>query len=173
MRGIPIETSAVMTQSDVATMVATLCQQRSVALATVAADGSPNVGMVAFAIEPGGAALLLHLSTLAAHTRQLLADPRVAVLLTAPDSPDVADVQTLARLSITGSAQVITETDATYAERRAAYVRRFPAAEMRFGFADFVLVRVVVDQARFVGGFAQARTIAQAALNELLRPLAT
>jgi putative heme iron utilization protein len=162
-----------MTQSDVATVVGALCQQRSGALATVAADGSPNVGMVAFAIAPDGTALLLHLSTLAAHTRQLLADPRVAVLLTAPDAPDVADVQTLARLSITGTAQVIAETDARYAECRAAYVRRFPAAEMRFGFADFVLVQVVVDQARFVGGFAQARTLAQAALIELFQQAAT
>jgi hypothetical protein len=39
---------------------------------------------------------------------------------------------------------------------------------MRFGFADFVLVRVVVDQARFVGGFAQARTVTQVQLTDLL-----
>lgn len=161
-----------MTQSDVTAIVGALCQQRRGALATVAADGSPNVGMVAFAIAPDGTALVLHLSTLAAHTRQLLADPRVAVLLTAPDAPDVVDVQTLARLSITGTAQVLSESDARYGASRAAYVRRFPAAEMRFDFADFVLVQVVVDQARFVGGFAQARTMAQEELVGLLQRVA-
>lgn len=161
-----------MTQSDVATVVRALCQQRSAAFATVAADGAPNVGMVAFAIEPDGTSLILHVSTLAAHTRQLLHDPRVAVLLAAPDAADVEDVQTLARLSMTGTAQVLNETDVRYTQCRTTYLRRFPAAEMRFGFADFVLVRIVVEQARFVGGFAQARTIAQAALIELLQQTA-
>ena len=162
-----------MTQSDVATVVGALCQQRSAALATVAPDGAPNVGMVAFAIEPDGTSLILHVSTLAAHTRQLLQDPRVAVLLTAPDYPDIVDVQTLARLSIAGTAQVLNTADTRYEACRAAYLRRFPAAEMRFGFADFVLVRVVVASSRFVGGFAQAHTIDQAPLIALLQQAAT
>jgi heme iron utilization protein len=124
--------------------------------------------MVAFAIAPDGSALVLHLSTLAAHTRHLLAEPRVSLLLSEPDQPDVDDVQTLARLTIYGQAQLLTPDDAVYADCRSAYLRRFAAAEMRFGFADFVLVRVVVDQARFVGGFAQARTLAQSQLITLL-----
>lgn len=161
-----------MTNQDYATVIQRLCQQRQAALATVAADGAPHVGMVAFAIEPDGSALLLHLSTLAAHTRQLLAEPRVSLLLADPDSPEVDDVQTLARITIYGHAQPLAPDDVRYASCRAAYLRRFAAAEMRFGFADFVLVRVVVDQARFVGGFAQARTVTQAQLTDLLAQLA-
>lgn len=157
-----------MTNQDYATVIQRLCQQRQAALATVAADGAPHVGMVAFAVEPDGSALLLHLSTLAAHTRQLLAEPRVSLLLAEPDSTEVDDVQTLARITIYGHAQPVAVDDARYAICRAAYLRRFAAAEMRFGFADFVLVRVVVDQARFVGGFAQARTVNQAQLTDLL-----
>lgn len=157
-----------MTNQDYATVIHHLCQHRHAALATVAADGAPHVGMVAFAIAPDGSALVLHLSTLAAHTRHLLAEPRVSLLLSEPDQPDVDDVQTLARLTIYGQAQLLTPDDAVYADCRSAYLRRFAAAEMRFGFADFVLVRVVVDQARFVGGFAQARTLAQSQLITLL-----
>lgn len=157
-----------MTNQDYATVIHRLCQQRHAALATVAADGAPHVGMVAFAIAPDGAALLLHLSTLAAHTRHLLAEPRVSLLLSEPDHPEVDDVQTLARLTIYGQAQPLTPDDAVYADCRSAYLLRFVAAEMRFGFADFVLVRVVVDQARFVGGFAQARNLTQAQMCELL-----
>jgi putative heme iron utilization protein len=157
-----------MTNHDYATVIHRLCQHRHAALATVAADGAPHVGMVAFAIAPDGSALVLHLSTLAAHTRHLLAEPRVSLLLSEPDQPDIDDVQTLARLTIYGQAQLLTPDDAVYADCRSAYLRRFAAAEMRFGFADFVLVRVVVDQARFVGGFAQARTLAQSQLITLL-----
>jgi putative heme iron utilization protein len=157
-----------MTNQDYATVIQRLCQQRQAALATVSADGAPHVGMVAFAIEPDGSALLLHLSTLAAHTRQLLAEPRVSLLLAEPDSAEVDDVQTLARITIYGLAQPVAVDSARYATCRSAYLRRFAAAEMRFGFADFVLVRVVVDQARFVGGFAQARTVTQVQLTDLL-----
>ena len=157
-----------MTNQDSATVIHRLCQQRHAALATVAADGAPHVGMVAFAIAPDGAALLLHLSTLAAHTRHLLADQRVSLLLSEPDHPDVDDVQTLARLTIYGQAKPLAQDDVQYADCRSAYLRRFAAAAMRFGFADFVLVRVVVDQVRFVGGFAQARTLTQAQLVALL-----
>ncbi|MBM4414574.1 MAG: hypothetical protein FJ040_14145 [Chloroflexi bacterium] len=157
-----------MTTQDSATVIHRLCQQRHAALATVAADGAPHVGMVAFAIAPDGAALLLHVSTLAAHTRHLLAEPRVSMLISEPDYLDVDDVQTLARLTIYAQAQPIAPDDAQYVACRSAYLRRFAAAEMRFGFADFVLVRVVVDQARFVGGFAQARNLTQAQMCELL-----
>lgn len=157
-----------MTNQDYATVIYRLCQQRHAALATVAADGAPHVGMVAFAIALDGTALLLHLSTLATHTRQLLAEPRVSLLISEPDRPDIDDVQTLARLTVYGRAQPLTPDDAMYDDCRSAYLQRFVAAEMRFGFADFVLVRVIVDQARFVGGFAQARNLTQAQLCELL-----
>jgi len=157
-----------MTNQNYATVVQRLCLQRQAALATVAADGAPHVGMVAFAVEPDGSALLLHLSTLAAHTRHLLAEPRVSLLLADPDSPEVDDVQTLARMTIYGHALPLALDDARYTACRSAYLRRFAAAEMRFGFADFVLVRVVIDQARFVGGFAQARTLTQMQVVDLL-----
>lgn len=157
-----------MTSQDATDVMLQLLYRRQAAVATVAADGAPHVGMVAFAIDPDGSALLLHLSSLAAHTRHLLADPRVSLLVVAPDTPERDDVQTLARMTLYGLAQPILPDDAHYAACRAAYLRRFGAAEMRFGFADFVLVRVVVDTARFVGGFAQARNVTKEQLHKLL-----
>jgi putative heme iron utilization protein len=146
------------------TCIDLLCRRQAV-LATVGDDG-PNAGMVACVATADGD-ILLHLSRLAAHTRQLLAQPQVALLLCQPDDETtVADVQTLPRLTIHGTAQVVPRDHPDYAPLQQTYLQRLPAASMLFDFPDFVLFRVVIDRGRFVGGFAQARNLARAALVE-------
>ena len=84
---------------EIPAMVVTLLHQRQAMLATVH-EGNPHAGMVAATGTPDGQAILLHLSQLAAHTRHLLVHPAVALLWCEPDRADVADVQTLARLTV-------------------------------------------------------------------------
>ena len=86
---------------EIPAMVVTLLHQRQAMLATVH-EGNPHAGMVAATGTPDGHAILLHLSQLAAHTRHLLVHPAVALLWCEPDRADVADVQTLARLTVYG-----------------------------------------------------------------------
>ena len=66
-------------------------------------DGVPLASMVAYACEPGFAGLLLHLSRLSAHTRNLLASPFTSIVISEPDSDRVRNPQTLARVSIRNS----------------------------------------------------------------------
>jgi putative heme iron utilization protein len=144
------------------TCIDLLCRRQAV-LATVDDDG-PNAGMVAVVASADGD-LLLHVSRLAAHTRQLLAQPQVALLLCQPDDEaTVADVQTLPRLTVYGTAQVVPRDHPDYASLQQTYLQRLPAASMLFDFPDFVLFRVVIDRGRFVGGFAQARNLTRDAL---------
>jgi hypothetical protein len=60
---------------------ALLQTQRVAALGTLCEDGTPLVSMVPFAIEPGGACLVIHVSGLAAHTHNLQAAPAVSVMV--------------------------------------------------------------------------------------------
>ena len=131
--------------------------QRQAALGTVD-GGAPFVSMVAFVAEQDFGGVLLHLSRLSAHTRQLLADPRAALLVAEPDDGR-EDVQTLARITLTGRAAVVPRGTAAYDAGRALYLDRLPAAAMLFDFADFDLFRLVPDSARYVGGFARAYTL--------------
>jgi len=151
-----------MTDEYLDTCIALLCQRQAM-LATHGDDG-PNAGMVAVVASADGD-LLMHLSRLAAHTRQILAQPQVAILLCQPDDEHtVADVQTLPRVTLYGVAQVISRDQPDYAPLQQTYLRRLPAATMLFDFPDFVLLRVVVERGRFVGGFAQARNLTREVL---------
>jgi putative heme iron utilization protein len=110
--------------------------------------------MVAFAAEPDFGGLLLHLSRLAPHTRQLLADPRASLLVCEPDDGR-EDAQTLARLTLAGSAAVVAKGTPAFAAGRALYISKLPAAAALFDFADFELFRLVPEGARYVGGFGR------------------
>jgi len=143
-------------------------RQRWAALATADETGAPVASMVAYALHEG--TLLLHLSRLAAHTRHLLARTDGSLVISEPDRDDVTDPQTLARVSLTGAIRPLEAEGEEFCTARAAYLRRLPEADMRFGFSDFVLFRLTPEQARHVGGFARAATFSAAELNLRLAP---
>lgn len=139
--------------------------QRQAALGTLG-EGGPFVSMVAYAVEPGLAGFLLHLSGLAAHTRRLRAEPRASLLVCEPDGPQVEDVQTLARVTLTGLVVPILPDAPDYTVARVRYLARLPAAAPLFDLPDFTLFRLTPSEARYVGGFARAATLTPEQLRE-------
>jgi putative heme iron utilization protein len=127
---------------------------RWAALATLDA-GEPLASMVAYALEPGGGALLFHVSQLAQHTPNLVAHPRGALAITEPDALE-GDPQRLQRVTLTGTASVLHPNEEEYLAAAEAYIERFPDAQMRFELGDFLLFRFTPADARYVGGFARA-----------------
>ena len=118
-------------------------------------DGEPNLAMVAIAVESDFSAFYIHVSTLGKHTRDMQADPRVSLLITEADDRR-PDPQTLARLSLNGTAEVLPRTNPHYPQVKHAYLARFPEAEQLFSLGDFNLWRISPKGGRFVAGFAQA-----------------
>jgi len=114
--------------------------------------------MVAYAPEPDLSSLVLFLSGLSAHTRNLLADRRITLVIS-EDDPGVGDPQTLARVSVRGTAEMVERTAPHFEDVWQTYVGRLPDAAPRIVLGDFWLFRVVVREARYVGGFAEAGTI--------------
>jgi len=130
-------------------------------------DGRPYVSMVPYALLPGGAGFVIHVSQLAAHTKDMLVSPEVSLLVVAPPTPDVP-VQGLARITVQGRAAQYAAGADGHAEAKAAYLQRFPQSAELFGFADFSLFAIWPESIRFVGGFAQATTLSPATLAEAL-----
>jgi putative heme iron utilization protein len=147
-----------------------LLSSRWAALAVVV-DGAPAAAMTSYALAPDGAALYVHLSQMALHTRALLTEPRAALVVSAPDTGD-GDPQTLPRLSLSGVGLALVPGTPDYESGRAAYVGRFPAADERFALADFVLFRFEPAEARWVGGFARALRMTGTQLAEAFRETA-
>jgi putative heme iron utilization protein len=144
-----------------------LAAQEVAALGTLH-KGEPFVSMVPYALLPAPASFVIHVSRLATHTRDMEEHAGVSLLALAPRA-SAASAQALARATVQGEARRCTPADPEYANARAAYLGRFPDAEPLFGFADFSLFLVAPRSARFVGGFAQAGSLAGPDLVRLLQ----
>jgi len=143
-----------------------VCGGRWACLATLR-DGAPLASWVAYALDSAGGSLLMHLSRLAVHTRNLLADGRASLTVSFADDGR-EDPQELARVTLNGTVVRVAPEDPDYAAAKACYLARFPAAEQRFEFADFSLFRLPPAEARFVGGFARAYSVGGEALSKIL-----
>jgi len=133
----------------VTTAVDLLRRLSKAALGTAMADGSgPYASLVLFAADARGAPLLL-LSQLAEHSRNIAADPRVALLLDGTEG--LAETLTGARLTLLGRI----EQAADQAEARKTYLARHPSAEGYASFGDFALWRIAVARAHLVAGFGR------------------
>jgi len=144
-----------------------LRERRTGALGTLRA-GAPFVSMVPYALAPDGAGFIVHVSELSAHTKDMLADAHVSLMIA--DSEDGnASPLALARVSVQGLAQRIASDAPERPTLKAVYLARFPDAEPMFGFADFALFLIRAETARFVAGFGQAHSISGASLARLLQ----
>lgn len=153
--------------TDPATLLRSLLRDvQTAALATLHKD-EPAISMVPFVHDADAGALLIHVSALATHTRDMQAHPAVSLLVTSRDDGSVAP-QALARVAFTGSARFIEREDDAYAAGRALYLQRFPQAAQTFELADFSLLRIEPRAARVVGGFAQAASLVGDALRRAL-----
>ena len=155
-----------MKPAQAAALRSLLESQPIAALATLH-RGKPAVSMVPVALLPNGEGFVVHVSRLATHTADMLADPDVALLVVASPTAS-ASPRELSRVSIQGSARQLAADSPEYREARERYLARFPDSAAIFGFADFSLFAITVRSARFVGGFADAASITGAQLRALL-----
>lgn len=132
--------------------------QRVAALGTLCADGPVLVSMTPFAIEPQQRCFVVHVSELAAHTRNLQAMPRVSLLVMRSEVPG-EPVHALPRVTFDAIASVPQRDSPLWLACRRAYLERFPEAEMMTQLGDFKFVAIEVSGARQVAGFGAARSI--------------
>jgi putative heme iron utilization protein len=124
-----------------------LREARSGALATLMpGSGDPYCSLVNVASAPDGSPLLL-LSRLAVHTKNILADPRISLML---DERKQGDPLEGARVMLMGTAVASKDSN----DRR-RYLARHPEADLFAGFADFGFYRLTLETAHLVAGFGR------------------
>ncbi len=114
-------------------------------------DGTPYASLVNLATDVRGCPVIL-VSTLAWHTRNLLADPRGSVMVA--EIPPAGDALTGARVTVMGR---FFRVESGQVSRR--YLARHPAAELYAGFGDFAFWRLEPERAHAVAGFGRIETI--------------
>lgn len=147
-----------------------LATQRVAALGTLNAHGKPFVSMVPFAIDAQAACLVIHVSLLAPHTRNLLDAPEVSVMVMQSE-PLNEPVHALARVSLDGLAARLKPDSPGWQAARLAYLARFPEAEPMTELGDFSFVSIHPTSARQVAGFGSARPLDSDEIAAVLRPV--
>ena len=129
-----------------------LRRARTGTLATLnAGEGTPYASLVNVATDVRGWPVIL-VSTLAWHTRNLLADPRASLMVA--EVPDEGDALTGPRVTVMGR---FSKTASEAVSRR--YLARHPAAELYAGFGDFAFWQMQPEAAHAVAGFGRIETI--------------
>ncbi len=116
--------------------------------------GAPYGSMAPFCADDKGN-ILVHLTRLAQHTRNIEEDPRVSLLVCDTDGPD-KDPIALPRLNMGGQMETLERDSEEYNEGKATYLARFPSAKMVFQLPDFTLYRLAPDSIHLVAGFGKA-----------------
>jgi heme iron utilization protein len=143
-----------MDDSDRTTLISLVRERSLAALGTIIDGGGPLVSMVLYASEPDLTCLYIHVSRLAQHTRGLLSQPRVGLLVSEPDRPS-RNPLTLPRVSIQGLARALQVGSAAFENARSRYLAVHPTTAMNFDLPDFLLLNVQPESARFIAGFGK------------------
>jgi heme iron utilization protein len=127
-----------------------LRRSRQGALATLMpGSGDPYCSLVNVASHPGGSPILL-LSRLAVHTKNILADSRVSLML---DERAEGDPLEGARIMLAGRAEEASGEAAKILRRR--YLGAHPSAEAFVEFKDFSFFRIIPSGSHLVAGFGR------------------
>ena len=108
-------------------------------------DGFPFGSITPYLVDHDGSLIIL-ISTLAEHTKNILHDPRVSLIT--HDQRD-AQIQTQGRVTVVGNARLISEREAIGTR----YLRYFPEAEKYLQMHDFSFYRIQPIAIRYIGGF--------------------
>src|ERR1700744_1398437 len=127
-----------------------LRRRRQGALATLmTGNGDPYCSLVNVASHADGSPILL-ISRLAVHTKNILADGRVSLMLAERAAGDPLEG---ARIMVAGLAEEAATDDAAFLCRR--YLNAHPSAEVFADFKDFSFFRIRPTGAHLVAGFGR------------------
>ena len=114
-------------------------------------DGHPFGSITPYLVDHDGSLLIL-ISTIAEHTKNILNDPRVSLITHDQRDPRI---QTQGRVTVLGIAQPEPNRD----QVGARYLRYFPEAQAYFSMHDFSFYRIRPIAIRYIGGFGKIHWI--------------
>jgi putative heme iron utilization protein len=114
-------------------------------------DGYPFGSITPYFVDQDGSLLIL-ISTLAEHTKNIQHDPRVSLITHDQRDPHI---QTQGRVTVVGSAV----PELKRARARSRYLRIFPEAVTYFELYDFHFYRIRPVAIRYIGGFGKIHWI--------------
>lgn len=118
-------------------------------------SGFPSVSRTLVGLDIDGAPLIL-VSELSIHTKAIIADSRVSIML---GEPGKGDPVAHPRITIACNANWVERSDPRFAHMRSRFISRHPKAALYVDFADFRFYRLEPTGADLNGGFGKAFTL--------------
>ncbi len=147
--------SAALSNDDVQAAWVKLAEEVRTGVLLTLREGRPFGSHVPYVFGEHWTRAYIHVSRLALHTEHLLRDPRVGLFVSEVDLPGKNPLS-LRRMNLQGEAAKLNVEAPDYFEVKARYLARFPQSAMMFGFADFALWELRLQDAHLVLGFGQA-----------------
>jgi len=110
-------------------------------------DGYPFGSIAPYLVDHDGSMIIL-ISALAEHTKNILSNPRVSIITHDQRNPHI---QTQGRVTVVGDAELEQNRDGVGTR----YLRYFPEAEPYFTMHDFSFYRIRPIAIRYIGGFGR------------------
>jgi len=110
-------------------------------------DGHPFGSICPYLVDHDGSLLIL-ISDLAEHTKNIKADSRVSLITHSQDDPHI---QAQGRVTVVGTARHVAERELTGKR----YLRYFPEAATWIALQDFQFYRITPQTIRYIGGFGK------------------
>ncbi len=141
------------TQSDPRVARQLLRAHRYGALSTLSKkfDGHPFGSITPYLVDYDGSLLIL-ISALAEHTKNIQRDQRVSLITHNQHDPHI---QTQGRITVVGSASLVAQRE----QNGKHYLRYFPEAQTYYDMPDFQFYRIVPQALRYIGGFGDIHWI--------------
>ena len=144
-----------LSNMDVQTAWGKLAQEVRTGVLLTMRNGKPFGSHVLYLLGENWTRAYVHLSRLALHTQHLLKDPHLSLFLSEPDHAEKSPLA-LRRINLQSTAAILVPDAPTYAGMKERYLARFPKSAVTFGFADFSLWELQLQDAHLVLGFDQA-----------------
>jgi len=147
--------SAALSNEEVQAAWANLAEEVRTGVLLTLRNGRPFGSHVPYVFGEQWTRAYIHVSRLALHTEHLLRDPRVGLFVSEPDRLGKNPLA-LRRMNLQGEAALLHAGASGYAEVKERYLARFPQSAMMFGFTDFSLWELRLQDAHLILGFGQA-----------------
>lgn len=131
-----------------------ITEQKVLSLA-VLVDGIPVQGLLAYVPLPDLSAVLIHASSLARHTKGLVAGAPFSILI----HDEVTDPLQVVRATFEGEVAIVERDSAEFERGRELFLQRLPNSEVLFTLGDFKMCSLPLARGRFVQGFARAMDV--------------
>lgn len=127
----------------------------TIQISSLTTDNLPNISYAPYVRDESGA-YYIYISQLASHTKDLLDNPVVAIMLT-EDEQDTRQIFARTRVTYQCHVEVVLPSEQSYSILLDQFAASFGGViDVLRELPDFILFRLLPDNGRFVKGFGQA-----------------